>query len=80
MVATRRHRDFRRGRREEARLEGLHRASCSDRATTLAETTAHPGRASGKPDLAYVQLGYDDFAKALVDMGLSKASPISTRR
>jgi uncharacterized protein YbjT (DUF2867 family) len=38
---------------------------------TMAEATRIIGERIGKPDLRYVQLGYDDFQKNLVQMGLS---------
>lgn len=43
------------------------------REMTMRDVTRILGESLGKPDLAYVQFGYDDFAKALVGIGLSKS-------
>jgi uncharacterized protein YbjT (DUF2867 family) len=40
---------------------------------TLKEVTFVIGQAVGKPDLPYVQFGYDDLSRALVGMGFSQS-------
>jgi len=40
---------------------------------TFQEATAILGQRIGKPDLKYVQFGYDDFAGALIGMGASES-------
>jgi uncharacterized protein YbjT (DUF2867 family) len=40
---------------------------------TFAEVTRIVGERLGKPGLSYVQFGYDEFANALIGMGLSKS-------
>lgn len=74
MVATRDIADFAAAAVKKRDWKGFTvRELLGSRDMSLAETTRILGERLGKPDLKYVQFGYDDFAKALLGMGLSKS-------